>query len=117
MQDSKVLFIFDPVKPENLTNMNTSTIAVIVVVVACVLIVASNRYHHRRHHYNVDKLDETVRGILTLQPDKVMKQKDFLVALQHRYNCPAKEALWLLGYAKEHNIIKADDKWVELGGK
>lgn len=94
--------------------MNTSTIAIIVIVVVCLCLVAFNRYHHRHHHYHVDKLEETVKDILHTQPEKMMSRQAFLAALQHRYNCPGKEALWLLGYAKEHNIIKADDKWVEL---
>lgn len=94
--------------------MNTSTIVILVIVVVCVALVFFNRYHHRQHHYHVDKLGQTAKDILQAQPEKMMKRQDFLVALQHRYNCPGKEALWLLGYAKEHGIIKADDKWVEL---
>lgn len=94
--------------------MNTSTIIILVIVVVCLCIVAVNRYHHRQHHYHVDKLEQTIKDILNVQPEKMMKRHDFLVALQHKYNCPGKEALWLLGYAKEHGLITADDQWVEL---
>lgn len=44
----------------------------------------------------------------------MMKREDFLDALQRKTNCPTKEAHWLMGYAKEHGLIVADDKWVEL---
>lgn len=94
--------------------MKTSTIIILVVVMVCLALVAFNRYHHRNLHYNVDKLAQTVKDILSTQPEKMMKHNDFILALQHRYNCHRKEALWLIGYAKEHGLIKSDDKWVEL---
>lgn len=94
--------------------MNTSTLIILLIVVVCLGLVVFNRYHHRHHHYNVEKLGQTVKDILTIQPEKMMKRRDFLVALQRKYNCASKEALWLFGYAKEHNLIKADDQWVEL---
>lgn len=94
--------------------MNTSTIVILLIVVVCLALVVFNRYHHRHHHYNVNKLEPAIKEILTVQPEKMMKREDFLKALQHRANCSNKEALWLLGYAKEHGIVKYDDKWVEL---
>lgn len=94
--------------------MKTSTIIVLLVVVLCIIIVVVNRYHHRHHHYNVDKLDQTIKDILHVQPEKMMKRSDFIIALEHTYNCPKKEALWLMGYANEHDIIKYDEQWVEL---
>ncbi len=94
--------------------METVTIVILAVVVICVAIVVVNRYHHRQHHYNVDKLAQTVKDILSVQPEKMMKRNDFIAALQRRYNCHRKEALWLLGYAKEHGLINYDDKWIEI---
>lgn len=94
--------------------MNTSTIVILVIVAVCLCLVVFNRYHHREHHYHVDKLDQTVKEILNVQPEKMMKRDDFIKALQHRFNCPTKEALWLFGYASHHDLIKADEKWVEL---
>lgn len=94
--------------------MKTSTVVILIVVIVCLIIVVVNRYHHRRHHYNVDKLEQTVKDILQVQPEKMMNRADFIVALEHRFNCPKKEALWLLGYAKEHGLIKYDGKWIEL---
>lgn len=94
--------------------MNTSTLIILVIVVVCLVIVAFNRYHHREHHYNVDKLGQTVKDILTVQPEKMMRRREFIAALQQKYNCPGKEALWLFGYAKHHGLIKSDDQWVEM---
>lgn len=94
--------------------METSTIIVLAIVVVCIILVSFNRYHHRHHHYNLDKLEPIIRQILQVQPEKMMKRDDFISALEHKYNCPKKEALWLMGYANEHGIIKYDDKWVEL---
>lgn len=94
--------------------MSTSTIIILAIVVVCLAIVFINRYHHNHLHYNVDDLEKTVKDILQVQPEKMMPRKDFITALQRRYNCPMKEALWLQGHAKELGIIKYDDKWVEL---
>lgn len=103
------------IKPKITVNkMKTSTIIILAIVIVCLAIVAFNRYHHRQHHYNVDKLGQTVKDILTVQPEKMMKRNDFILALQRHYNCHRKEALWLVGYAKEHGLIKGDDKWVEM---
>ena len=54
-----------------------------------------------------------VKNILSLQPDHIMLRADFVKALRDHYNCPNKEALWLLGRAKEKGFVKYDDKWVE----
>lgn len=42
-----------------------------------------------------------------------MQRADFLKALRDHYNCQSKEALWLLGRAKEKGFVKYDEKWVE----
>lgn len=42
-----------------------------------------------------------------------MPRADFTKALRDHYNCANKEALWLLGRAKEKGFVKYDDKWVE----
>lgn len=94
--------------------MKSATIVILVVVVVGLVLVALNRYHHSRHHYNVDKLAQFVKDVLATQPERMMRREDFVAALQCRYNCHRKEALWLMGYAREHNLIKADEKWVEL---
>lgn len=91
-----------------------STVIILLIVIVCIVIVSANRYHHRHHHYKVDKLEQTMKDILNVQPGKMMKCDSFIVALEHKYNCSKKEALWLMGYAKEHGIIKYDDKWVEI---
>ncbi len=92
--------------------MSTTTI-IIVIVIACLTLVALNRYHHRRRHFSTERLHQTVKDILDIQPDHIMQRKDFTKSLRDQYDCTDKEALWLLGRAKEMGFVKYDDKWVE----
>ena len=114
MRDSIILLIFGTSIVKTLTRMTTTTLTILVIIVVCVALVAFNRYHNKSHHYNTERLAGTVKDILSVQPEKMMKREDFLNALQRKTNCPTKEAHWLMGYAKEHGLIVADDKWVEL---
>ena len=93
--------------------MNTTTLVVLAVVIICLVLVGVNRYHHRQHHFNADNLRQVVKNILSLQPDHIMQRADCLKALRDPYNCQSKEALWLLGRAKEKGFVKYDEKWVE----
>lgn len=93
--------------------MKTTTIVILAVVIICLVLVGLNRYHHRQHHYNEEDLRQAVKDILSLQPDHILPRADFTKALRDHYNCDNKEALWLLGRAKEKGFVKYDDKWVE----
>ena len=93
--------------------METNTIVILAVVIICLALVGLNRFHHRQHHYNEEDLRQAVKNILSLQPDHILPRADFTKALRYHYNCDNKEALWLLGRAKEKGFIKYDDKWVE----
>jgi hypothetical protein len=93
--------------------METNTIVILAVVIICLILVGLNRYHHRQHHFNEEDLRQAVKDILSLQPDHILPRADFTKALRDHYNCDNKEALWLLGRAKEKGFVKYDDKWVE----
>lgn len=93
--------------------MKTTTIVILAVVIICLVLVVANRYHHRQHYFNTEDLHQVVKNILGLQPDHIMPRADFTKALRDHYNCAHKEALWLLGRAKEKGFVKYDEKWVE----
>lgn len=93
--------------------METNTIVILAVVIICLALVGLNRFHHRQHHYNEEDLRQAVKNILSLQPDHILPRADFTKALRDHYNYDNKEALWLLGRAKEKGFVKYDDKWVE----
>ena len=93
--------------------METNTIVILAVVIICLALVGLNRFHHRQHHYNEEDLRQAVKNILSLQPDHILPRADFTKALRDHYNRDNKEALWLLGRAKEKGFVKYDDKWVE----
>ncbi len=78
--------------------MKTTTIVILAVIVICL---------------DAEDLRQVVKNILSLQADHIMPRAEFTKALRDHYNCDSKEALWLLGRAKEKGFVKYDDKWVE----
>lgn len=94
--------------------MNTSTIIILLAVVVCLALVVFNHYHKKSFHYRVEELVKFVNDTLNAQPGGVMERRAFLRTLRDHYNCSVKDALWLLGRAKEKGAVKYNDKEVTL---
>lgn len=93
--------------------MNLSTIILIVVVVAGLAIVVYNHYHKKHIRYHVEHLRDAVTKIFADSKVGQMGRQDFLLALQHSFNCSRKETYYLYGKAREAGFIRADEKTVE----
>ena len=92
--------------------MSTSTIIILVVVVVCLAFVAYGYHHKKNHHYHIAGLQVAVDKIFSQAHAESMRRNDFLRALDRYYNCSRKESLYLLGYAREHGIVKTGEQVV-----
>lgn len=92
--------------------MNVSTLIILIAVVICLALVVY-RYHQKKNiRYHISGLQMAVDKIFTDTKGAGLTRNNFLRALSHYYNCSRKESLYLLGYAREHGIIKDDEQMI-----
>lgn len=94
--------------------MSNTVIIIVAVIVLCVALVAYNHHSNKNRRFHVEGLGAAVKEILSNQPGGHMKREEFLRALRAKYNCSPKEALYLLGYARKHNLVHQDAQYVTL---
>ena len=94
--------------------MNTSTLIILIAVIICLALVVFNHFHKKHLHYHVEGLTQFVTDTLAASPNGIMERRLFLKNLRDHYNCSVKEALWLLGRAKEKGVVKYNDTEVTL---
>ncbi|SES96883.1 hypothetical protein [Prevotella sp. kh1p2] len=87
--------------------MSQPTIIAIVIVLAC-FAVAIFAYLHRKHiSYNLEDLQKSIATLFG--SDDSLPRSKFLMGLKNKYSCSQKDALYLMGQAREHGLIVVED--------
>ena len=92
-------------------NQTTLIIAILGVVVAIVVL---NYFNNRKRHHSPENLKKRIDAIFTKKGSEAIDKTQFLQFLKDAYSCTQKEAVYLLGEAREAGFITQEENQIRL---
>ena len=85
-----------------------------IIIAVCTLLVIYNYLHKKHLHFTLPELKTFVEMVFEKANSSAIEKKHFLAALKEHYHCSSKEAMFLLGKARENHLVDMEDKNVVL---
>lgn len=94
--------------------MSHVTIIAIILVIAGMALVIFNHLQKRHVKCNSEDLKKAILSFYADDQEKTISQKHFIKNMVRHFNCSRKEAFYLLGKAREAQIVHMDEEGVRL---
>lgn len=92
----------------------STTIWIYVIIALCFALVIYNYLHKKHIHFTVAELATFINKVFEQANASSVEKKHFLASLKQHYHCSSKEAMYLLGKARENNLITVEEKNVKI---
>lgn len=95
-------------------SMSHITVMTIIILALCFAIVIFNYLHKKHIRYNVDDLKKTIEKIFEDADATTISKKHFIIRMKNKYTCSGKDAMYLIGKARENHLITIENDQVKL---
>ncbi|MBQ9533835.1 MAG: hypothetical protein IJR71_07780 [Prevotella sp.] len=85
-----------------------------IIIAVCALLVIYNYLHKKHLHFTLPELKDFIEKVFEQANSASVEKKHFLAAMKEHYHCSSKEAMFLLGKARENRLVDVEDKNVVL---
>lgn len=94
--------------------MSHVTTVAIILVIAGLALVIFNHLQKRHVKCTPDELKRAISSFYADDPGKTVPMKQFVKSMVRQFNCSRKEAFYLLGKAREQQIVRIGEEGVQL---
>ena len=90
------------------------TLLIGIIIAVCTLLVIYNYLHKKHLHFTLPELKNFIDKVFEQADSSTVEKKHFLAALKAHYHCSSKEAMFLMGKARENGLVDVEEKNVVL---